>query len=129
MALKIKQFRYYGNGSESNYPADLNDKPEGLEESEEDSIINWAETKFVSGDAFNKYVPIVQLGIQALPGTQFGINNTLDLITIGNSGVFELDLNSQVSIEKLFFSRESLQAIEKSPTSCLIVDIIYGVED
>ena len=122
MALQIKQFRYYGKNNPLNYPSWLN-LPSA------DQGDDGSDFKLKKGTAFNEFTPIVQLGIQGLPGTQFGVNRNDDLITIGNTGVYELDLNAQVSIEKLIFTQDSLTAIDKSETACLIIDILYGLEE
>ena len=51
---KIKQVRFYSSTDTSrNYPASVTHQ------------------RLVSGAAFTDYLPIVHLGIQALPGTKF----------------------------------------------------------
>jgi hypothetical protein len=37
-------------------------------------------------------MPIVQLGIQSVPGTKFYLNGSNNPIIIGNTGIYELDL-------------------------------------
>ena len=82
-----------------------------------------------SGDAFANYINgkgIIQLGIQALPGTKFNLNANLDPIIIGTSGMYELDLtNSSATITTLTFDKHSLDQINKNPDGYLIVDIVY----
>ena len=58
MAKQIKQFRYYKQNNLKNYPTNI-------------SIANLA-----SGSIFSKYMPVIQLGIQSLPGTKFYLNNS-----------------------------------------------------
>lgn len=81
-----------------------------------------------SGSAFYKYVDggIVQLGVQALPGTKFNINSNLDPIIIGASGMYELDLSDSSSkITGLRFEEDSLEYITNNPDGYLIIDFIY----
>lgn len=115
MANKIKQFRYYNdaeakNGSASrNYPT------------------NAVKADFISGDVFEDCFPVSQLGIQALPGTRVLLNKATDqnYILIGQTGIFELDLNNQTEITSIQFDSESLANIEGTTSAVLIVDIIY----
>ena len=74
MSKKVKQFRYYSNGSDNNYPKDLINR------------------QLISGSAFNRYMPIVQLGILTMPGTKLYLNGSNNPIIIGNTGIYELDL-------------------------------------
>jgi hypothetical protein len=74
MAKKVTQIRYYTDGSNNNYPNNVTYR------------------NLVSGTIFNEYRPIVQLGIQALPGTKFYLNGNNMPIVIGNTGIYELDL-------------------------------------
>ena len=82
------------------------------------------------GTAFEQFVPILQLGIQALPGTQFNLGDNMDYpITIGQSGMYELDVTkSTLPITKLTFEKPSLDAINATPDGYLIIDIIYDDE-
>ena len=72
MANKIKQFRYYtemtGNGATMNYPSTIgaNSTPVSY-------------LHYVNGELFQNYYPIVQLGVQSLPGTKFYLNGELKL--------------------------------------------------
>lgn len=106
MAKKIKQFRYYDSQNTQNSPA-----------------VNYQQ--YVSGSVFAKTLPITQLGIQSLPGTKFYLNNSVDPIIIGSTGIYELDLTGETEISALSFNTLSMQAIEENPNAYLIVDIIY----
>lgn len=88
-------------------------------------------TELWEGAAFSQYMPIIQLGIQALPGTRFYLGNTTDNpIIIGASGMYELDVtNSSQAITKLSIDKNSLDAITANPDGYLIVDIIYDDEE
>ena len=107
MAKQIKQFRYYKQNSPKNYPTNI-------------SIANLA-----SGSIFSKYMPVIQLGIQSLPGTKFYLNNSNDPIIIGNTGIYELDLNGLSEITAISFDRASINAIATNQNGYLIVDILY----
>lgn len=108
MAKQIKQFRYYEQGNTAkNYPSNI-------------SLSNLA-----SGSIFSKYMPVVQLGIQSLPGTKFYLNNSNDPIIIGNTGIYELDLNGLSEITAIEFDRQSINAIATNTNAYLIVDILY----
>ena len=107
MAKQIKQFRYYKQNNSKNYPANI-------------SIANLA-----SGSIFSKYMPVIQLGIQSLPGTKFYLNNSNDPIIIGNTGIYELDLNGLSEITAISFDRASINAIAINQNGYLIVDILY----
>ncbi len=113
MANKVVQIRYYSdNDKKNNYPANI-------------KRIN-----FITGEAFTSYTPILQLGIQAIPGTKFYINNNnTSPIYVGQSGVYEIDFNNKTSIGSLSFDLESIELIHQNPGGYLIVDIIYEEAD
>lgn len=108
MAKYIKQFRYYNeNDKTRNQPYAISFR------------------NLVSGSIFNDSLPIVQLGIQALPGTKFYLNNSKEPVIIGNTGIYELDLYGSALITALSFENKSVQAISANDNAYLIVDIIY----
>lgn len=107
MAKKIKQFRYYAPGSDENSPGDLTYQ------------------HLQSGSAFARYLPILKLGIQGLPGTKFYINNSVDPVIIGSTGLYELDLAGNTQITALSFSPTSISEIVNNNNAYLLVDIIY----
>lgn len=107
---KIMQFRYFGNNSLKNYPENI------------------THNSLVSGEIFNSYIPITQLGIQASPGTIFYLNNNTtnnNSIIMGNSGLYELNLEGIGEINEIHFNEDSIAAIHSIPGGHLIVDIIY----
>lgn len=109
---RIKQFRYYNEEETSkNSPSDA-------------SYTNW-----VSGNAFLGYFPITQLGIQALPGTRFYLNNSTDPIIIGSTGIYELDLTGETEISALSFNISSMLAIRDNNNAYVIVDVIYDSKE
>ena len=116
MAKKIKQFRYYGENNENNQPLTVvgNTGPRTM---------NYLD--FMNGNVFANYYPIVQLGIQAMPGTKFYLNNAIQPIIVGYTGIYELDLEGSIEISKLTFDRNSLEKINELNNGLLLVDIIY----
>lgn len=112
MAKKIMQFRYYGDVAESN-----KNQPNNISKS-----------NLANGKIFSDYLPIVQLGIQSVPGTKFYLNNGTTPIIIGSTGIYELDLDGVSSITQLSFDAGSLEALSTNLNGHLIVDIICDVE-
>ena len=112
MPKNVEQVRYYGDNNKT-----LN-WPEGISRKD-----------FVSGEVFKGKYPIRQLGIQAPAGTKFYVNNNLNPIIVGNSGIYDIDFAGvNVSIYKLNFDAASMNQIV-SNTSYLIVDYIYGEDE
>ena len=78
----------------------------------------------------SNYMPLVQVGIRALPGTKVYFNNNSNPVIVGFNGVFELDFsNSQAGavITSLRIDQNSLQLIEENDSAYLIIDMIYAV--
>ena len=113
MAKRVKQVRYYNDGSQNNYP---NNSSVG-------TVPHYR--NLISGTAFSKYMPILQLGIQALPGTKFYLNGSNNPVIIGSTGIYELDLQGLTEINSLQFDASSLALIQKNNNAYLIVDMIY----
>ena len=113
MANKVIQVRYYSDNDKTNtYPGDVN------------------RFRLITGEAFDSYTPILQLGIQTIPGTKFYINKKVtEPIYVGQSGVYEIDFNNKTSIGSLSFDLESIELIHQNPGGYLIVDIIYEEAD
>ena len=64
MAKKVGQIRYYGGTSGNTAGTGKRNYPEGL-----------TRNSLRYGNVFNSIYPIVQLGIQTLPGVKIYINN------------------------------------------------------
>lgn len=66
---------------------------------------------------------IIQLNIQAFPGTAFHINNSTNTIIVGNTGIYEINLEGfNSSINQLNF--------EAPPNGgYIIVDYIYEIKE
>ena len=109
MAKQVRQFRYYGEGDARNYP----------------SLISAQE--LVRGNIFKTSMPSSHLGIQSLPGTSFYLNGNVAMreIILGHTGIFELDLGNDLSIDTLQFSMESLERINRNDNAALFIDLIY----
>lgn len=110
MAKKIMQFRYYGENNDKNQPSNINKQT------------------LASGSIFSNYLPIIQLGIQTVPGSKFYLNNGTTPIVIGSTGIYELDLDGVSSITQLAFDAASIAALDGNLNGSLIVDIICDVE-
>lgn len=106
MINTIRQYRFYGVGSNRNC-----------------NISNVKD--LVTGDFLAGHAPIIQLGIQALPGTRFYLNDAIEPIIIGDTGIFELELTGVIEISKIQFDCVSLDAIAKNNNAILIIDTIY----
>ena len=108
MAKHVMQFRYYEDNHTNNQPVELN------------------ASQLVNGTVFAKYLPFTQLGIQALPGTRFFLNDNIEgPIIIGSTGIYELELEGISKISSLKFDSKSLKLIADNPNAFLIIDVIY----
>lgn len=120
---KVTQLRFFGDNNGYLNTSDRDAIYHQMDENQPNSL---SSLDLSSGDAFVDFMPIIQLGIQALPGTKFNLNANLDPIVVGVSGMYELDLtNSSAVITSLTFEKSSLDQIDKNPDGYLIVDIVY----
>ena len=120
MAYKVKQFRYY-NDKSSEVTESKRNQPTTLDGTT--TLIT--SEHYVNGDVFGKHFPVTQLGIQALPGTKFYLNEAVDPVIIGATGIYELDLTNGIQIYKISFAHDSMENIKNNDNAFLIVDIIY----
>jgi hypothetical protein len=126
MAKAIHQFRFYtDSGTESR------NEPSG-----KDYVSAGGMEAFSKGTLFDgsvegstKYIPILQLGIQTIPGTRFYLNDGVDPIIIGSTGIYELDMDNGVEVSKLTIDIDSLKKISEMQNGYLIIDIIYEKEE
>ena len=102
----IRQFRYYGDGDARNYPVTLN------------------KNDLVYNNIFAGYVSITQLGIQARPNTTVFLNGQDFPIVIGETGIYEIDLQNYGQIYSIRFTSESLNEYSIGKDR-LLIDIIY----
>ncbi len=96
-----------------------------------DAKVLMTPASLVTGEVFIDKTPIYQLGIQALPGTKFYLNESEDPVIVGATGIYELDLREKSTVSVLKFAPESVNRINQAlsiGTGYLIVDIIYEEE-
>lgn len=112
MANKVKQFRFYSgdNNASKNQPAGVSTQA------------------FIDGTLFNNYTPITQLGIQSLPGVKFYLNEAVEPVVIGSTGIYELDLNNMTQINALSIDQASMNIISENQSAYIIIDILYNDE-
>lgn len=115
MAKVVRQYRYYGSGHVNNQPVSI------------------SSSTLASGSVFferdGNLSSIVQLGIQTIPGVKFYLNNGIDPIFVGSTGIYELDLNGLTEITALSFDKNSISTIQTTNGAYLIVDVIYEAEE
>ena len=110
MAKQIMQFRYYNDKHENNQPKGLTSVQLGKD-----------------GGVFQDIATITQLGVQALPGTRFHLNNADSPVIIGSTGIYELELEGISEITDLWFEAASLKAVSENPNAYLIIDMICAL--
>ena len=121
MARKIAQFRFFGDKSSFNSITS-----ESLYTHIGENTSNIDSSTLSSGSAFQDYTPVIQLGVQTLPGTKFYLNANQDPIIVGSSGIYELDLSeTSTVITSIKFDMPTLDLITQNPDGYLIIDIIY----
>ena len=107
MAKRIKQFRFFSKTDKTH------------------NTPNTSYQSLVSGNVFSSELPILQIGIQALPGTKFYVNSSTSPVIVGVTGVYELNLGDNTQITSLSFDGNSLNAIANCSTGGLIIDVTY----
>ena len=115
----IMQFRYYGKGDARNYP---------IIGSSTLSYYN----KLVSGNIFDGYGTISKIGIQCRPGIHFYLNGSIYPIEIGETGIYELDLEGYGQILSIRFAESNadiglvgIDTFDGSNADRLLIDIVY----
>lgn len=123
MARRIAQFRYFGDEEVRNNSAPNSTIYKHISNNYTEAI---NKAVLADGSIFTNYTPIIQLGVQTMPGTRFYLNANSDPIIVGASGIYELDLsNTSTVITNILFDMTSLELINKNPDGYLIIDIIY----
>lgn len=110
MGKRIGQIRYFGEKNKQNYPSTVN------------------AIRLRTGAAFTSVYPIVQLGIQTLPGTKFYVNNHTTPVVVGATGIYELDIDGLSNITDIQFDDKSLNVINNNDSAYIIIDYIYETE-
>lgn len=108
---RIMQFRYAGDGAENNSPA-----------SESNAI---SDEKLRYKNIFLGYDNISQIGIQGEPGTSFYFNNSDYAITLGETGIYEIDLQDRGVIHSISFIKNRAYDTYLSGNNQLLIDVIY----
>ena len=106
---KIMQFRYFGPDHEQNQPLGL------------------TSTDLSEGNIFASYPKVSQLGIQGPPGIKFYINDNINNpIFLGDTGIYELDLEGLGIIYQLNFDKSEMDTVITGVSeNRLLIDIIY----
>lgn len=110
MARRIGQIRYFGEKNPQNYPSNIN------------------MLRLRTGTAFTQVYPIIQLGIQTLPGTKVYVNNHTTPVIIGATGIYELDVDGLSNITDIQFDDASLKTIANNDNAYVIIDYVYETE-
>lgn len=116
MAKAIRQYRYYGENNNKNYPENIS-----VENLTEGSIF------FLE----NNLTSITQLGIQTLPGIKFYLNDPgkTKPIIVGSTGIYELELEGIAEINSMTIDPNSLKTIQNVGSAYLIIDALYEKEE
>lgn len=102
----IQQYRYYGDNDSRNAPKGLTAKQ--LNES----------------NIFSGLGSISQLGIQGRPGTSFYLNGSTLPIVLGETGIYEIDLQNYGQIFSIRFDTKELHNYAPNRDR-LLIDFIY----
>ena len=106
-ATGITQIRFYYDHNERNAPFK-------------------SHLSFCDNISFTKYAPIKQFSIYTLPGTRFYLNQGTDAITVGASGIYELDLrNAPARLTSIRFAKSSMEIINESDNGYLIINLMH----
>ena len=101
-----------------------------LPDPEHKNLIVFEEGKDWSNNIFNNRL-VTKLGICGLPGTTFKItqNDILNetSFTLGNTGLFSLELEDNSYINELYLNKNSYDIIINSGGHYLIIDYLYAV--
>ncbi len=120
---RVAQFRFFGDANSTFNSFDETAIYHQMDDNQPNSL---TAADLASGEVFTDYTPIIQLGIQSLPGLKFNLNTNLDPIVVGASGMYELDLSdSSAVLTSLTFEIDSLNLINENPDGYLIIDIVY----
>lgn len=107
---RIMQFRFYSENSSDNYPATK-------------KLANW------TTNLFEDYGTVSHLGIQGEPGVVFYLNDGDNPIVLGNTGIYEINLEGIGRISSLRFDEEKLKEYYNEKLANaehrVLVDIIY----
>lgn len=108
MARKIGQVRWFGENKTTNYPRSL------------------VLADFRRGTMFPRTDSILQLSVQAPAGVQFYLNANPDVITLGPSGQYSINVEGSTVITSVQFAAQTLNTMKNGT---VIIDYIYESPD
>lgn len=106
------QFRYHGNRHPDNYPENLS----------ENTLINGT---LFNSSAHGTYSNISKIGIQGRPGVRFYLNSSVYSIEIGETGIYELDLEGYGIITSIKFDDSIGTFYSGENNDRMLIDIVY----
>ena len=118
MAKTVGQVRFYGDGDKRNYPQGL------------------TMSQLQSGVCFNDYYPIVQLGVQTLPGAKIYLNKDSEPIIVQVTELFVdpqvLFANIEVLTQRILMMKKPSDFLCKIGSNTLAIyivhqPVIYGI--
>ena len=107
---RIMQFRYRGENHADNFPK-----------------YDYYTDKLSLGNIFQDYGFVSKLGIQGPVGLKFYLNFSPNPITIGETGIYELDLEGIGRISAIQFNRTDLENFytHNPLNDKILIDIVY----
>ncbi len=129
MARNIFQFRYYNDQSALNWPRGATSGDWAATTIDKPNARAFWSTEWEGQTPLPSHAPIIQLGIQTIPGTKFYLNGSKYPTTIGVTGIYEINVEDGMTIESLAFNRVSMERIKENDGAYLIVDILVGEEE
>lgn len=129
MAKQIYQFRYYDDNNPLNCPVNATSEDWASSSTETPSAKAFTDFTSEAGAVLPQKASIVQLGIQTIPGTKFYLNGSKYPTTVGVTGIYEISLDDEVTIESLVFNKISMERIKENEGAYLIVDMLVRKED
>lgn len=107
---RIAQFRYRGEGHSENYPN-----------------YEFYTDKLTYGNIFQDYGFVSHLGIQGPVGLRFYLNQSSNPIMIGQTGIYELDLENIGRISAIRFDRTDINNYytDNPRSDKILIDIVY----
>lgn len=114
---RIAQFRFRGSWIENN----------GIVIHPDNYPTNLQQDMLVASNIFRDYGPVSQLGIQAPPGLRFYLNNSDYPIMVGETGIYELNLENVGRITSIRFDKSDLETFYNHDYQAdkLLIDIVY----
>lgn len=125
---RLMQFRYRGTQTAVDTGAYIADHVENYP-----NIPNYRD-KLISGNIFQDYGYVSQFGIQGPVGLRFYLNNSIHPIMIGETGIYELDLEGIGRLTAIRFNKDDLDKFypkendnnhNGNRADRLIIDIVY----